>query len=151
MKNKKGLTLVEVVIALAVFMIAVVMAYPIITYAGKSNLHTQKKMELQEMGNYVAENIAYVALESLDQTAFKSRLSSSGLCVIEEQPCTNLMDLDFKVDNFSRVSDLVYQSSAKDGKVSITLTFNDKNNNVHILLTLDEVKYEIVEYLRYGK
>ncbi len=147
--NRKGLTLVEVVVALAVFMIAVVMAYPIITYAGQSNIHSRKKMDLQEMGNYVAENISYIANEALDETQFKSRLKTYGLCVNEESVCTNAMDIEFDVGHFYSVDDKEFTNLGNAHDTSITLIFKDDTKIINIIVEKDGIKFETLEYLRY--
>ncbi len=146
MKNKKGLTLVEVVVALAVFMIAVVMAYPIITLSGQSNIKTNKKLELQETGVYVAENLRYIALNSSSKTKDEflssNKLITSGLCVQGDCSGDEVITGPFNKDSN-------HQYTKSFNRQTITLTFKDNSNIVNILVTEGDVKYETMEWLRY--
>ena len=147
MGNKKGLTLVEVVIALALFAIAVVMAYPIITLAGKSNLQSKEKLVLQETGTFVAENIRYITLNnasSKEEFLNSGWLESYGLCTEKVNPCSN--EGDIIVGSFSRVEN-VY--TLDYGQQVITLEFEEGSNIVRIKIQGQNSKYETLEYLRY--
>lgn len=145
MKNRKGLTLVEVVIALAVFMIAVVMVYPIITFAGKSNIESKNKLDLQETGSHVAENLAYIARNYSSKDSFLSSqyLEDYGICPDKELAC----DDDVVVGSFSRANNTQYSLNYEGQE--ITLEFEEDSNIVKIKVQDKNQKYETLEWLRY--
>ncbi|NLW14706.1 MAG: prepilin-type N-terminal cleavage/methylation domain-containing protein [Erysipelothrix sp.] len=167
MKNKKGLTLIEVVVALTVFMIVVVMAYPIIINAAQANYHSKKKLETQEMGTYVTENLLYVASGIDDFTFLSDRLLNTGLCS-DVDPSSNVCNDTIDIGPFSRF-DLavevyfikVYENKeiklrfieqddpySKDHLLNIEVSYLDDANASNPKVV---TKYQTVEYLRYGK
>lgn len=147
MTNKKGLTLVEVVIAMAVFMIAVVMAYPIITQSGKSNIVAQRKTNLQELGNYVAENLLYKTRNYDSKEAYlnSDNLDQYGLCTSDITDC----DDEVNIGVFSRVNPYQYETTYESKHISIK--FNQNDNLVRIKITQEGTSYETIEWLRYAK
>lgn len=148
MKSKKGLTLVEVVVALAVFMIAAVMAYPIMTLAGQSNIQSKNRLDLQQTGNFIAENLSYIARDYSDKDTFlnSNHMQNYGLCPEKETPCTKGEYFGY----FSAVLDTDYSYTTSYQNQSIRLDFNDTNNLVKIIVTNQNIKYETMEWLRYG-
>ena len=147
MKNKKGLTLVEVVVALAVFMIAVVMAYPIITRAGTTNIHSQNKMDIQETGNYVAENLSKVASKEVSRDELVERLQNFGVCSQKSDPCPEGDD----VGSFSRVSDTLIFNATNNAKHKIEISLNEDDNLARIIVETKNIEYEVVEWLKYDE
>ena len=59
MIKKKGMTIIEVVVALAIFMILIVMAFPIITQSGLINAEASKRQKAEAQGVLLAEYLLY--------------------------------------------------------------------------------------------
>lgn len=148
MKSKKGLTLVEVVVALAVFMIAAVMAYPIMTLAGQSNIQSKNRLDLQQTGNFVAENLSYIARDYSDKNTFlnSNHMQNYGLCPEMETPCTKGEYFGY----FNVVLDTDYSYTTSYQNQIVRLDFNDTNNLVKIIVSKQNIRYETMEWLRYG-
>lgn len=141
MFSKKGLTLVEVIVALALFMIIAVMSFPIITQAGVSNANSRNRLQAQEIGVFAAENIRYTALGVDTKEALIAKIVDTS---------QGLPDIGV----FSRLSDNVYALTTPSPRIkpdtTVTFTFYDDSNRVNIVVTYKKVQFETLEWLNYA-
>lgn len=128
------MTLVEVIVALAIFMIVIVMAFPIITYAGQLNAESNRRLTVQEQGILIAEYLTHNAKGFTNKQELISFLSTP------KQP-----EMDFGAFSCS-----LNQCEHKEGKQSIIITFDD-SNQVRINVTESRQTYESVVWMNYEK
>lgn len=129
MKNKRGLTLIEVVVAMAVFMILVTMVFPILTQSGLMNVQSRHKLNAQEIGVLVVE-------ELLHEAKVQGSLENLQYHITEN-------DLDSLETQFSSSYEI------NNADYSVKLEFSDTDNLVKVIVKSDRQVFETVEWLRY--
>lgn len=119
MRRKKGLTLVEVIISVAIFMIVILFSFPILTQSALINIQSESKREAQEYGVMVAEELhvkakAHPDYENLEKDLlehdfldFNQRFNRKGANNLELSKDNLTLKLLF-TDDFKRVKISVY-------------------------------------------
>lgn len=133
MENKRGLTLIEVVVAMAVFMIIVVMAFPILTQSGLINAQSKQKLDAQEIGVLIVEDLVFISKTQKSQTDLIERL---------KQPLPNFTK-PFTYDSISN------QLSMHEDGFEIQLELKNDSNLVKIIVLNGRQRYETLEWLIY--
>lgn len=133
MENKRGLTLVEVVVAMAVFMIIVVMAFPILTQSGLINAQSKQKLDAQEIGVLIVEDLIFVSKTQKSQTDLIERL---------KEPLPSFTK-PFTYDSISN------QLTMHEDGYDIQLQLKNDSNLVKIIVLNDRQRYETLEWLIY--
>lgn len=134
MENKRGLTLVEVVVAMAVFMIIVVMAFPILTQSGLINAQSKQKLDAQEIGVLIVEDLIFVSKTQKSQMDLIERL--------KDHPLPSF------TNKFTHEPSSNQLSMHEDG-FDIQIELNDDSNLVKIIVLKDRQRYETLEWLIY--
>lgn len=129
MKNKRGLTLIEVVVAMAVFMILVTMVFPILTQSGLMNVQSRHKLNAQEIGVLVVE-------ELLHEAKIQGSLENLQYHITEN----DLESLEIQFSSSYEINNADY---------SVKLEFSDTDNLVKVIVKSDRQVFETVEWLRY--
>lgn len=134
MKKNSGLTLVEVVVALAVFMIVVAMAFPILAQSGLINVKSKEKLDAQEIGILVVEELLVVSESQTNESTLISYLDNTGLPSFGQPFAYDSTVCTINKDNYT-----------------VTLLFNniDTSNLVKVSVNVDNMKYETLEWLIY--
>lgn len=129
MKNKRGLTLIEVVVAMAVFMILVTMVFPILTQSGLMNVQSRHKLNAQEIGVLVVEELLHEAKIQGSLENLQDHITENDLESLETQ----------------------FSSSYEINKAdySVKLEFSDTDNLVKVIVKSHRQVFETVEWLRY--
>ena len=134
MKKNSGLTLVEVVVALAVFMIVVAMPFPILAQSGLINVNSKEKLDAQEIGILVVEELLVVSESQTNESTLISYLDNTGLPSFGQPFMCDSIVCTINKDNYT-----------------VTLLFNniDTSNLVKVSVNVDNMKYETLEWLIY--
>lgn len=129
MKNKRGLTLIEVVVAMAVFMILVTMVFPILTQSGLMNVQSRHKLNAQEIGVLVVEELLHEAKIQGSLENLQDHITENDLESLETQ-----FSSSYEINN---------------ADYSVKLEFSDTDNLVKVIVKSDRQVFETVEWLRY--
>ena len=129
MKNKRGLTLIEVVVAMAVFMILVTMVFPILTQSGLVNVQSRHKLNAQEIGVLVVEELLHEAKIQGSLENLQDHITENDLESLETQ-----FSSSYEINN---------------ADYSVKLEFSDTDNLVKVIVKSDRQVFETVEWLRY--
>ncbi len=129
MKNKRGLTLIEVVVAMAVFMILVTMVFPILTQSGLMNVQSRHKLNAQEIGVLVVEELLHEAKIQGSLENLQYHITENDLESLETQ-----FSSSYEINN---------------ADYSVKLEFSDTDNLVKVIVKSDRQVFETVEWLRY--
>lgn len=133
-KNHMGFTLVELIVAFAVFMILVVMAFPVMIYAGKSNSQARNNLSVQEVGEEVVEELVYLAPLFVNESVFKDYLIAPNSKIYDDGA-------------FSRITDNTYEM--KKNQTTIVLSFFENSNRIIVRVNDNASTYETIEWLQY--
>ena len=138
-KNKDGMTLVEIVVALAIFMILVVMVYPIITQAGIINSESSKRQATEAQGVLLSEYLIYNASNYLDKDSF-----------INDFLKIDILGNDFSAFNCSLIESqyVCDQNSSSPNNFLYEIKF-ESNNKVNISIKYSKQTYQSVVWLSY--
>lgn len=132
MRDNKGMTIIEVVVALAIFMIIVVMAFPIITQSGMINSESQKRQEAEAQGVLLAEYLIYYASGYDDKNTF----------------INEFLERDISGDDFNVFScSLDVCSNSKDN-IDYDINLVD-DHRVRISIKYSKQLYESIIWLKY--
>lgn len=138
-KNKDGMTLVEIVVALAIFMILVVMVYPIITQAGIINSESSKRQATEAQGVLLSEYLIYNASNYLDKDSF-----------VNDFLKIDILGNDFSAFNCSLIESqyVCDQNSSSPNNFLYEIKF-ESNNKVNISIKYSKQTYQSVVWLSY--
>ena len=138
-KNKDGMTLVEIVVALAIFMILVVMVYPIITQAGIINSESSKRQATEAQGVLLSEYLIYNASNYLDKDSFVNDFLN-----------IDILGNDFTAFNCSLIESqyVCDQNSSSPNNFLYEIKF-ESNNKVNISIKYSKQTYQSVVWLSY--
>lgn len=131
MSDKRGMTLIEIIVALAIFMILIAMAFPIILQSGLINVESQRRQNAEAQGVLLAEYLIYNASDYESKNELIHFLTTSSL------------GSDFSA--FSCAADIC---SLNQAGLAYTITF-DTEHRVYISVKLSKQVYESMVYLSY--
>ena len=131
MSDKRGMTLIEIIVALAIFMILIAMAFPIILQSGLINVESQRRQNAEAQGVLLAEYLIYNASDYDSKNELINFLTTSSL------------GSDFSA--FSCAADIC---SLNQAGLAYTITF-DTEHRVYISVKLSKQVYESMVYLSY--
>lgn len=132
MGRKKGFTLIEVVVSLALLMIIIAIVMTAMSLYGRVNASASKQLRVQQIAVNAIEEIAYTA---------KEHSKNRGELIIQ-------LEASDKFGAFHVTGD-TYTLSKEDYK--ITLTFSNSDRVVKIRVEIDSQQYfETLEWLTYG-
>lgn len=134
MNRKSGFTLVEVIVALALFAIIVVMVFPLFGFFNRVNHLAEEKIDAQEVAVSFTENVLQVSKTVSNKQALIDTLQSP----------SHYGTGAFLLENDS------YVFSEQDYTIRITFFEEDKLIKVNVT-TLDNQKYETLGWLSYAQ
>lgn len=133
MSDKRGMTLIEIIVALAIFMILIAMAFPIILQSGLINVESQRRQNAEAQGVLLAEYLIYNASDYDSKNKLIHFLTTSSL------------GSDFSA--FSCAADIC---SLNQAGLAYTITFDTEHEHrVYISVKLSKQVYESMVYLSY--
>lgn len=138
-RNRDGMTLVEIVVALAIFMILVVMVYPIITQAGLINSESSKRQAAEAQGVLLSEYLIYNASNYVDKDSF-----------VNDFLKIDILGNDFPAFNCSLIESqyVCDQNSPSPNNFLYEIKF-ESNNKVKISIKYSKQTYQSVVWLSY--
>jgi prepilin-type N-terminal cleavage/methylation domain-containing protein len=149
-KNKDGMTLVEIVVALAIFMILVVMVYPIITQAGIINSESSKRQAAEAQGVLLSEYLIYNASNYLDKDSFVNDFLLDKDSFVNDFLKIDILGNDFSAFNCSLIESqyVCDQNSSSPNNFLYEIKF-ESNNKVNISIKYSKQTYQSVVWLSY--
>ena len=126
--NKRGMTLIEVVVAIAIFGIVMVTIFPAILVLNLMNTYSFEKLDT-----------TYIAQEDMEEIIFESRNNS---LVNVRNYILNTMNYTFQVDE-STASRFVYQRVDARYTISVTLTQIDSTRLFQLMVAVSSSTNEI--------
>jgi prepilin-type N-terminal cleavage/methylation domain-containing protein len=126
--NKRGMTLIEVVVAIAIFGIVMVTIFPAILVLNLMNTYSFEKLDT-----------TYIAQEDMEEIIFESRNNS---LVNVRNYILNTMNYTFQVDE-STASRFVYQRVDARYTISVTLTQINSTRLFQLMVAVSSSTNEI--------
>lgn len=148
MNKRKGMTLVEVVVAIAIFAIVVAMVFPILTRMGLINVQSRHMLNAQEIGVLVAEDLLYEA-GSFQSSRTNAETRSDFILRLQDDPML-LHSL--------KETDQVFHLASDDENTVLILEYDDyelrlefhDNNSVRIIVVFREETFETLIWMRFN-
>lgn len=134
MRRNKGLTLVEVIISVAIFMIVILFSFPILTQSALTNIKSESKREAQEYGVMVSEELHVKAKAHPNYSNLEKDLLENDF-------------LDFG-QGFVKIGANNLELSKDD--LTVKLMFSDDFKRVKISVHSKQAMFETMEWLNYA-
>lgn len=137
MSDKRGMTLIEIIVALAIFMILIAMAFPIILQSGLINVESQRRQNAEAQGVLLAEYLIYNASD------YESKNKLIDFLTDPDSPRSDFSAFSCAADTCA--ADIY---SLNQAGLAYTITF-DTEHRVYISVKLSKQVYESMVYLSY--
>lgn len=134
LKKKIGFTLVEVIVALAIFVVIAAFAFPIFLSSFQVNVGAQEKTQIQEVSQNYLEHVIYISKVSNNKVDLINALEN---------------DLSFGEARYDETLDSIILETEK---YVLEIAFDGDSNFIKIqgLSLPSKQTFETVEWLNYG-